>query len=108
MTEHRNTYKALCSSTLFTTTNQANLTDSINNYRELIFWLRNNSGRVYVSITIPVSAFRTLSTSTRSIGLEIYTDKRIYASIWYNSDVSVSHYSSEDNNNFYWQILGLK
>lgn len=108
MTEYGNTYKSLCSSALFTTTKQVNLNDSINNYRELIFWLRNNSGRVYVSITIPVSAFKTLSTSARSVGIETYVNKRIYASIWYDSDTSVSHSSSEDNNTFYWQILGLK
>lgn len=108
LTQHGTTYKALRSSNLFTTTKQENLADSINNYRELIFWLRNSSGRVYASITIPVTAFKTFSTSARSIGIETYIDKRIYASIWYDSDTSVFHSSSEDNNYLYWQILGLK
>lgn len=87
---------------------QVNLADSINNYKELMFWLRNTSGRVYTSIIIPVLAFKTFIANGRSIGLEINLDRRIYVSIWYNSDTTISAVSSETTNTFYWQILGIK
>ena len=83
------------------------LANSITNYKELLFWLRNSSGRIYASVTLPVSAFRAFNSVGRSIGLEVYLDKRVYTSIWYSSDTSVTSISSETNAGLYWQIIGL-
>lgn len=84
------------------------LADSIANYKELMFWLRNASGRIYASVAVPVPAFRTFNSVGRSIGLEVYLDKRIYTSIWYSSDTDVTCISGETATGFYWQMLGVK
>jgi hypothetical protein len=103
----RKEYKSLGSSKISLTPTQMNLANSITNYKELLFWLRNSSGRIYASVTLPVSAFRAFNSVGRSIGLEVYLDKRVYTSIWYSSDTSVTSISSETNAGLYWQIIGL-
>lgn len=103
----RKEYKSLGSSKLSSTATQINLANSITNYKELLFWFRNSSGRIYASVTLPVSAFRAFNSVGRSIGLEVYLDRRVYTSIWYSSDTSVTSISSETNTGLYWQIIGL-
>ena len=104
----RKEYRSLGSDKLSTTIKQLDLAAPIDDYKELIFWLRNISERIYASTIIPSTAFRTFTAEGRSIGLEVYVNKRVYTSIWYNSNTSVACVSSETSASFYWQILGVK